>query len=215
MEETIRDVFGRWSGGKRTTIKLGKGSFEPGGQKDYPMLRDQVVLLLGQDSPIDMYHPDRIPLKLLNFICFYSMGSHLFQLRERTGLFYVASGGWGESATKVHGFDYLYALLSPDKVEQAEGALRKLVETIGNKGVKEEELNDARQWCLKGLIDLVSSNGAVALTLGTIEEFGLGFDYYDKVLNQVQTISVNELNAIGNRYFSPKNLARVRVGRLL
>jgi len=114
----------------------------------------------------------------------------------------------------MHGFDYLYALLSPDRVESTEGALRKLVDKFGNDGVTIDELDDPRQWCLKGLIDLISSNGAVVQTLATIEEFDLGFDYYDKVLERVQTISANELNAICKKHFNAKRLARVRVGRI-
>ncbi|MBU1008281.1 insulinase family protein [Candidatus Dependentiae bacterium] len=216
VEATIKEVFGRWQHHGKPVEKKdpGKGAFEPGGRRDYPMLRDQVVLLLGQSSPINIYHPDRIPLKLVNFICFHSLGSHLFKLREQTGLFYVASGGWGESATGVHGFDYLYALLNPDNVDKTEGALKKLVDRIGRDGVTLDELDDARQWTLKGLIDLVSSNGAVAGTLGTLEEFGLGFDYYDKALARVQSITADELRKICKKHFNSKRLARVRVGRI-
>jgi len=78
METSIKDVFDRWTGGLQYEVKVANGSFEPGRTKDYPMLRDQVVLLLGQPSPVDMYHADRIPLKLANFICFYSLGSQLY-----------------------------------------------------------------------------------------------------------------------------------------
>lgn len=214
MEAMIKEVFGRWHGAPVEEVKVGKGAFEPGERRDYPMLRDQVVLLLGQLSPIDIYHSDRIPLKLINFICFHSLGSYLFKLREQTGLFYVASGGWGESATKVHGFDYLYALLSPDKLDLAQTALKELVDQVGRDGVLAGELDDARQWTLKGLIDLVSSNGAVARTLGTLDEFGLGFDYYDKALGRVQTITIDELNEICKKHFNSKRLARIRVGRV-
>ncbi len=50
--------------------------------------------------------------------------------------------------------------------------------------------------------------------LSTLKAFELGFDYYDKVLKQVQTISLEELNQIAKKYFTSKNMAMVRVGRV-
>ncbi len=50
--------------------------------------------------------------------------------------------------------------------------------------------------------------------MGTIEAYQLGFDYYDKVLNRVQTMTQEELNAIAARYFTMDNMVRVRVGRI-
>ena len=214
IESEIKKIFGSWSGGAYQKPEIKAGDFVPGDKKDHVMLRDQVVLLLGQASPIDIHHPDITPLKLLNFINFYSMGSRLFELRERTGLFYTASGAFAQGASKVHGVDLLYALLSVDKLDDAEGKIRELVDNIGRDGVTQPELDDARQWFLKGLIDLVSSVPAVTGTLGTLAEFDLGFDYYDKVLKRVQTITVEELNRICAKYYKSDGFIRVRVGRV-
>jgi predicted Zn-dependent peptidase len=64
------------------------------------------------------------------------------------------------------------------------------------------------------LIDLTSSNEAIASMFSLIKSFDLGFDYYDKVLKRVQTISLDDLNAIAAKYFVSQGMARVRVGRV-
>ena len=214
IQSLIEDVFGKWQGTNYQEQKYKVGDFKAREQQDYKMLRDQVVLLLGQPSEINIYHEDFVPLKLINFICFDSLGSRLFELRERTGLFYVAAGGWGEGATKVNGFDYVYALLSLDKLDQAEEQLRKLIDQIGESDIDKKELDTARQWYLKGVIDLISSNKAIAGTLGYLKEFELGFDYYDKVLDQVQSLTTEELSEVCKKYFKSDKLARVKVGRV-
>lgn len=214
MEADLKAIFGKWSGGSEVVVSVETGTFMPDEKRDYPMLRDQVVFLLGRPSPLDVYHPDRIPLKLINFISFYSLGSRIFALRERSGLFYTAAGGFGEGLTKVPGYDFLYTLLSVDTLDAAEKAVRELIDKIGSDGITEQELKDAKRWCLKGLIDLISSNAAVARTFGYLEEFALGFDYYDKVLKRVQAMTVAEINEIARKYANSKDFARIRVGRV-
>jgi zinc protease len=214
LEKTVTEVFGGWDGMPYVDQKVKNGNFLPGEKKDHVMLRDQVCLLLGQPSPINIYSPDRLPLQLLNFISFFSMGSRIYQLRERTGLFYTAGGSFGEGATKIYGVDYIFALLSVDKVEPAEKKIKALVDVIRENGVNQNELEAARKWYEKGLIDLISSNGAVADTFGMLEEFGLGFDYYDKRLKRVQDMTVGDMKEICKKYAITDKMARIRVGRV-
>jgi predicted Zn-dependent peptidase len=178
------------------------------------MLRDQAVLLLCQPSPLNIYHPDIVPLKILNYICFDSLGSRLFELREQTGIFYTATGNWANKAYREHGFDFVGALLSVDLLEKGETLIRNLIDEIAKKGITQSELNAARQMYLKDLIDLVSTNDSIASSLGILESLELGFDYYDKVLHQVQTLTPDQLNGTCAKYFNTADMARIQVGRV-
>lgn len=214
VEQTIKEVFNQWTQGQAQVIDYPQSAFVPGLEKDMYMVRDQVVMLFGQPSHVTIYHKDLIPLKMLNFIAFHSLGSRLFQLRQETGLFYTAFGAWGAGAGKDIGFDYLGAILSLDKLDQAEKGIGALIDDLAKNGVKEHEISAARQLYLKTLIDAVSTNASVSDLMGTIQAFQLGFDYYDKVLNRVQTMSQAELNEIAAKYFTMENMVRVRVGRI-
>ena len=61
---------------------------------------------------------------------------------------------------------------------------------------------------------MITNNKAIASTLGYLTEYDLGFDYYDKVLKCVQTITVKELNDICRKYFTTDGMARIKVGRV-
>lgn len=214
VEHEIREIFSQWKKGQVDVIDYPKSGFVSGEHKDVYMVRDQVVVLFGQPSHVTIYHEDLIPLKMLNYIAFHSLGSRLFQLRQESGLFYTAFGAWGAGAGKDIGFDYVGAILSLDKLDQAEKGIRGLVHDLAEHGVKDHEIAAARQLYLKTLIDAVSTNASVGDLMGTIEAYQLGFDYYDKVLHRVQTISSEELNAIAAKYFTMDNMVRVRVGRI-
>lgn len=215
MEKAIKEIFGSWKGSDYARPTVTKGAFVPGEQNDHKMLRDQAVLLFGRPSELDIYHPDRIPLRLLNFISFYSIGSRIYKLREQSGLFYHASGSFCEGATRTPGFDYAVAILSINTLADAEKSIKNLIDGIGKNGITKSELSDARRWLLKGLIDQISSVAAIGSTFGYLEEYELGFDYYDKVLHRVQKeITVETMNEICKKYANSKDFSRVRVGRV-
>lgn len=214
MEKTIKSVFNDWKAGSYKKITPPQPTFIQKQQIDHFMMRDQVILLMGQPSPVTLYDEDLVPLKLLSSIAFHSLGSRIYLLREHTGLFYNAFGAFAKNASRHHGLDYLGAVLSVDKVDEAEKMMREMMVTLADKGVDQYELDAARQLYLKELIDVVSTNGAVARMFCQLEALDLGFDYYDTVLNRVQSITVDELNAIAKKYSSVDNMARIRVGRV-
>jgi len=214
MQKQLETIFGAWRGAGYKKIEYPQSSFDAGQKIDKFMLRDQAVLIFGQPSPLNIYHPDIVPLKIMNYICFDSLGSRLYELREQTGIFYTATGGFASRATREHGFDYVAAMLSVDMLEKGEELIKNMVTQIAKQGVTQDEINAAKQMYLKDLIDLVSSNNSVAGTFGALESLELGFDYYDKVLQRVQTLKVDELNKISAQYFNTDKMARIRVGRV-
>lgn len=214
MEQKIRDLFGQWTGSAYQQVTWTPGQFEPRREEDIFMVRDQVVLMMGQPSPLTIYDQDVVPLRMLNFITFHSLGSRIYQLREESGMFYSASGGFAINAARHHGFDYLSSSLSLENLEAAEKQMCQMIDDVATGGVTEQELAASQQLYLKELIDLVGSNKTIATMFCSLYSLGLGFDYYDKVLARVQAMTVKELNEIAAKYLKTENMARVRVGRV-
>ena len=214
MKANVKSVFGKWKNDSSKKIEYKSGDFTPKESIDEFMVRDQVLMAFCRPSPLTVYDADLIPVKMLNYITFYSLGSRIYQLREQTGLFYNAFGAYAAGAGKMHGFDYVGAILSLDKLEFAENAMRDLIQDLAKNGVTQRELDDARQLYLKSLIDSVSSNSDLAGMLNYLESMRLGFDYYDKVLARIQAMALQEVNGIAAKYFSTDNMARIRVGRV-
>jgi zinc protease len=212
MEQTITKLFASWPSGTRQESTPAPYAPQKTVNIDYEMLRDQVILMLGKSSPVTIYDPDLIPLKMLSISCFRSLGSRIFKLREQSGLFYSAFGGFAVNATKEHGFDFVGTILSPDKVAVVEQQIRALLETVAKDGVTQQELDDAQQIYLKDLIDLIDDNSTIAHVLAALDALKLGFDYYDKVLTRIQKMDLRELNTIAAKYAAPDGMVRVRVG---
>jgi len=215
IERDIKGVFEGWKGD--IYHPLSDEEYKKSGVEkvDHFMLRNQVVLLLGKRSEINLFHKDFLPLQLLNSICWAtSLGSRLFKLREETGLFYTAGGGWATGVAKHVGVDYIFAILSLDTIDKSEKAIRDLVDKIAKEGVSQEELDVARQIYLKSLIDSSSTNYGLASKFCSLESLGLGFDYYDKMIKRVNKASLEELNSVAKKYYSPEKLSRIRVGRV-
>lgn len=214
MEQNIRNIFGIWPKESMKEAKYPKSDFVKKSQVDEYMVRDQVVLAFCQPDKLTVYDEDLIPMKMLNFITFYSLGSRIYKLREQSGLFYNAVGAFGSGAGRNCGFDYMGAILSIDNLDFAEEKMRGLIKDLADKGVTQKELEDARLLYLKALIDSVSTSDSIAGMFTYLETMSLGFDYYDKVLNRVQSMTVQELNAIAAKYFKMEDMAKIRIGRV-
>ena len=179
-----------------------------------PMLRDQVVLAFGRPSDVSLYEPAHIMLDLLSHICFNSLGSRLFALRERTGLFYTASGSWGADIHQEYGYDYASAIVSPENVEHARTAILELLATVADAGFTADELAAARQMYCKEMIDAAADVRSLSSLFANIETLGIGYDYYDKALRYAYEISLDELNQYAKSYICAENFVTVIVGRL-
>ncbi len=212
MEALITKLFGTWPSGSAQKFGAAPAAASKSVNIDYEMLRDQIVFLMGKSSPVTLYDPDLIPLKMLSISCFRSLGSRIFKLREQSGLFYSAFGGFAVNASKEHGFDFVGTIVSPDKVVSAEQQIRGLLEDVARNGLKQQELDDAQQIYLKDLIDLIEDNSTIAHVLAALDALELGFDYYDKVLTRIQKMELSELDAIAAKYAAPDGMIRVRVG---
>ncbi|MBU4269377.1 insulinase family protein [Candidatus Dependentiae bacterium] len=213
-ENKIRNIFSSWHGEKFLVEEKKSGDFDKNLNVDQFMLRDQVMLIMGRPSNIDIYHDDYVPVKILDFIVFSSLGSRLFQLREQTGLFYTASGMFAAGASRVNGFDYVTSILNLENVEKAENLFKSVIDEIGKDGVLQHELDASKQGYLKDIIDITASNEALAMVYARLKSFDLGFDYYNKVLNQVQSMTLEDINKICTKYFNSKDMCKVRVGRV-
>ncbi|MBM3886763.1 insulinase family protein, partial [Candidatus Dependentiae bacterium] len=214
MQAAVENIFGAWQKGAEYTVSYPERADIVKGNVDVAMVRDQVILLMGRPSPINFYHEDFIPARLLNYVMFNSLGSRLFILREQSGLFYTAFGQLAAGSGPEKGYDFVGALLSPENVVKSEAMIKDLLQKASQGDITERELDGAKRLYLKTLLDLVATNGSVASMFGVLHSWELGFDFYDKALARTQELSIEEINRIAQRYCSPENMIRVRVGRM-
>ena len=214
MEAKLNNLLSNWKGDAYLETSLGKPNFKPGGKIDVNMLRDQAILIMGQPSEVTVYDEDRIPLSILNSIVFESLGSRIYKVREQTGLFYNAGGGFAAQSGKKPGFDYMIAILSPETIDDSENIFKSMITELSEKGITAEELEQSKQMYLKALVEISSTRASLASTMGSLTVKNLGFDYYKKAWNRVQNLTVEEINRVAKKYAVTDQMARVRVGRI-
>jgi len=108
----------------------------------------QVAVTVSRTGAYNTQHADYLVLCLLEQIVFKGLGSRLYGLREKYGLFYSAEAEIGKHAKSEHGgFDYIIARVSPGDKETARKHILNLLQTLAtNPDITEEELKAAKTW---------------------------------------------------------------------
>jgi len=214
VEQLVIQVAGDWKPGHYVAPVYPERQAPEKSSVVIPMLRDQLVLAFARPSEVTLYEPAHITLDLLSHISFTSLGSYLYALRERTGLFYNASGSWGADIHQEYGYDYICAIVSPENMEVARTSIMEMVEELKEGKFEEDELAAARQMYCKELIDAAADVRSLASLFANVETLGIGYDYYDKALRYAYELPLAELNAYAQKYISSDRFVTVSVGRL-
>lgn len=107
-----------------------------------------------------------------------------------------------------------HATVSPDRTDEAEAALRELVDELSATGLTEEEITQAKQaWTTARVANLdVESNHAVRLAHGLL--FGHGFDWLASHDEALMSKTVHDILRVFARYLPPTSFLRSRVNRI-
>lgn len=172
----------------------------------------QSALLLGSPSEVGPTHDDYLPLQLLNFICFSSLGSRIYDLRETMGLFYYATGSWAKRTIAPPGYNFIKLSTSPYNTAIAQQEILTMIDSIGQAGVTEHELAQAKLWFMQQVMNKFSTSTQTAKTFSLLSTTKLGFSYYHNLLNKLEILTLEQMNGVCKRYCNTKNFSILCVG---
>jgi len=183
---------------------------------DYFMNRDQFILgYAGLSLP--RIHQDYDAILLFDYLLTGgpagSMASRLFQIRERTGLFYTAGGSLLTNAHHEPGMTFIRAIVSGDRLSQAERELEELFKQKAS-SITDDELNEIKEAIAYGLHDHFSTNKARAMALLFIQKFGLGPDFFIKRMQHIQALDATAVAAAVDRVLNNDTLSKIVIGRV-
>jgi len=182
--------------------------------KVLPLLKDQSFLVMSRLNTITRDHPDYVPLRLLNVIAFYSLGSRLYSLRERSGLFYGAGGAFASSVDDGNGYDRIAVLLNPENVKVVIRGIRGILADLAENGVTEKELRQAREVLLKSVIDLSAHPGSLVARFGSLYASKCGFDYFDDFQRKAEKVTLEDMHRVAKKYANLTNMAYIVTGAI-
>lgn len=183
---------------------------------NYPIVRDQVVLMYTGLS-ISRTNPDFDKLLLFDQIftggVLGSMSSRLFDLRERSGLFYTIGGSLLARVDTQPGMIIVKTIVSTDRLAEAEKAIENVIDTAIDT-VTQTEFEEAQRAVINSLVDNFASNYQIAATLLFKDMYQMPADYFDTRAQALSAVTLQEMQVAVRKYLSSAKLAKIRIGRI-
>ncbi|MGI8605307.1 MAG: M16 family metallopeptidase [Verrucomicrobiales bacterium] len=206
----VEQLFADLPAGGRIQSPAAAG-FAPGfstTEKDVVKRKKQAVLAIGYPT-IDLLHPDRVPLDLLDEAC-SDMASRLFlRIREAHGLAYYT--GAFQILGMAPGAFTFYLGTAPERLEQAQAELLDEIRILARDGLAEDELERVKKsWLGKHLIHQQGSDN-LARTAALDELYGVGFDFHEQLAARVRAMTAREVRSVAQKYFGDQPHAIIRV----
>ncbi len=212
----IETVFSLWSGSAVTSMDFPKLPEIKAHEVQYPIVRDQITLAFAGTS-VSRKDPDFDKLLLFDQIfsggVLGSMSSRLFELRERSGLFYTIGGSLIANSDQQPGMIYIKTIVSPDRLVEAEKSIREVI-AQGAQGLTQAELSEAVQAVSSSLVDNFASMKKMASTFLFMDTFDLTPEFFKNRHAQLSKITIEEVQAAVKRHLDLSKIVTIRVGRV-
>ncbi|MEW6470261.1 MAG: pitrilysin family protein [Bacteroidota bacterium] len=157
-------------------------------------------------------HEDFLPMQVLNTVLGGYFGSRLMaNIREDKG--YTYGIGSGVLSYREAGCFFISTEVGVNVTKNAVNEIFSEIRRLREEPVGEDELALVRNYMLGSFISSVDGPFALADRFKGILVFGLDYDYYDKYLHTVRTITSEQLRDLANRYWQEQDLIELVVGR--
>lgn len=216
LQEVVQDTLGSWQGHPVTRTQFPVLKPITHHEINYPMNRDQIVLSFGGLS-VDRKDPRYLSLLVFDQIftggVLRSMSSRLFELRERSGLFYTIGGSIVLMAEEQPGMVLIKTIVSTDRLKEAEQAIAQAINTATD-SITTEEFVSAQRALVNSLVDTISTNKGLAGTYLWLDQMGFGETHFSEFIQAINKLTPEEVAATVKPFLDTNKLVTVRVGRI-
>ncbi len=211
--EQVEQTLGGWRAeGDMPAFDLPPAELQPHQRQDVEMAhKTQCDLSLAYPA-ISRADADFLALDMANLIVgrLGLMGRLGENVRDRQGLAYYASArleaGLGRAPWLVR------AGVNPANVERAISSILEEMGRIAAEPVGESELADAKTNQVGGLALRLETGAGVAAIAVEMEYYGLGIDYLERFIAEVQAMTAEQIQAAVGQYLDLENYALAVVG---
>ena len=188
--------------------------FEAGPGREYYIERPgalQSAIRMGMVA-INRTHPDFAGLQVVNTILGGYFGSRLMaNIREDKGFTY----GIGSALVSLRnaGYFFIATEVGVDVCPAALEEIEKEISRLKTETVPEDELALVRNYMLGSLLGGLENAFSHADKFKNIYPYGLGYDYYERYIKTVETITPAEVLELANKYLDLQAFNRVVVGK--
>ncbi len=166
----------------------------------------QAHCVLGGEA-FDLYHPDRLPLVLLNSVLGGQSGNSRLNLslRERNGIAYnVESSFTSYSDT---GTLTIYFGTDPENLDRAINLIYREINLLQTKALGAIQLNKARKQLIGQLAMSQENHEDLMLAIGKSMLIFNKVENLEEIYRKISEITASQLMEVANRILEPKNLS--------
>ena len=138
------------------------------------------------------------------------VGSRLWGIREDKNIAYLAESDLFRM--KDAGILALYLKTSPKDVDKADRALREIIKSLWESGIDAEELKITKEYSIGDMMRQLETKYNRSLIMGIFEWYGLGYDFTFQIYDQINSITLKEMNDFIKETFNPDRQVKVTIG---
>ncbi len=214
IKPLVESLFGNWKKGKELKYQLPTTNNLEDIEINFVDMPNAVQseIYVGNLMDISMTNPDYFALKLGNQILGGSSTARLFMnLREDKGFTY---GSYSSASTSRYiGSFTASASVRNEVTDSAITEIIKEIKSITANGVSEEELNAAKEKYVGSFIMSTERPSTIANFATNIDKFNLPEDFYEKYLENFQSVTVDDVKRVLNNYILSEKLRIMVVGK--
>jgi len=215
LHKALRNVFGDWKGGVNRPITYPEPTKEESLTKVITIpQKPSATMLIGQYTGLKRSDNDYLPFYIANSILGGGFSGRLMQtVRDRDGLTYNI--GASHSGHTYSGGDWsINASFNPELFQKGlEATLAELKKWV-DEGVTAEELAIKKTNITGSYKVGLSTTGGLAGTLLSFLEGGLEPSYLDQYPNDIEAVTLEQINAVITKYIDLDKLIVIKSGSL-
>ena len=168
----------------------------------------QVHFVLG-NLGTTIYKEDRFPLAIIDALLSGQGGRLFIPLRDVQGLAYSVSFLQREGIEE--GNWCVYMATSPENLKRAIDGVIKILDKL-KQGITDDELESAKRYIIGNFLISLQTNGQQSLSMALNERYGLGYDYDEEYIKNIEKVTKEEVIKTAKKYLTTNGYVLSIVG---
>ncbi len=170
--------------------------------------KKQAIVAIGFHA-VSIYEPQRYAFEVLNAIM-SGQGNRLFEsIREQSGLAYAV--GTYNLAGIEPGYFVYYAATDKDKSDKVKEKIFDEINNLRKTDFSDGEIERAKAYLIGEEKRQLQTNADFSMKISLDELYGLGFDSYKNFEERINSVTKEDLKAVGRQYFNLNNYVLVEI----
>lgn len=210
--QRLENIFGAWTNDDFdliNSITIPKITNPASQDITIPLPKEQVTLLAGRLTTVRATDEGRALLLIEGYL-----NQILYNIRERTGLFYGCHARLAPSSFTTVNNAYILTTITPDNVEQTKAEIKAALQSLCDDGIPQQYLTIAKQNYRADIAKSFATNNAYAKAYNSIIANDKTFNYFHDQADNIDNLTLEQVNAVAGTYCDPTTWTFIQAGRV-